>query len=102
MDTSVIIALLGVVSSVSSFMFGRRKRHVEVVGQELSNMQKAIQVWKDVAEYQTGEIATLRGEINNLKKELLEIERLYRKRFMAQYQTCTNYQPPTHKKNHKS
>ena len=98
MDTSIIIALLGIVSSVTSFMFGRRKRQAEVVGHELSNMQKAIQVWKEVAEYQTGEISTLRGEINNMKKELADVERLYRKRFMLEFQSCVNYQSATNKK----
>jgi cell division protein FtsB len=87
MDTSLIIALLGVVSSIAGFLLGRRRRHAEVVGQELSNMQKAIQVWKEVAEYQTTEIATLRREINDLKKEMYGMEQMYRERFC---QTCTN------------
>jgi len=78
MDTSLIIALIGVVSTVCGFLFGRRKRHAETIGYELNNMQKAIQVWKEVAEYQTGEIASLRTEIDNLKKELLNVEKMYR------------------------
>jgi hypothetical protein len=78
MDTSIIIAFLGIVSSIVGFIFGRRKRHVEVVGPELSNMQQAIQVWKEVAEYQTGEISTLRNEINELKRQLSGVERLFR------------------------
>jgi len=41
-------------------------------------MQKAIQVWKEVAEYQTGEISTLRREIDELKKEMICMERMYR------------------------
>jgi LPXTG-motif cell wall-anchored protein len=62
MDTSVIIALIGVVSTIAGFLFGRRKRHAETIGYELSNMQKAIQVWKEVADYQSSEIASLRKE----------------------------------------
>ena len=81
MDTSVIIAILGIVSSFSGFMLGRRKRQAEVVGQELSNMQKAIQVWKEVAEYQSGEIAALHKEIDALKKKLAKVEEKYRERF---------------------
>ena len=82
MDASVVIALLGIASSFISFMFGRRQRHAKTVGQELSNMQQAIQVWKEVAEYQTSEIATLRKEINDMKKEMYDVERKYRERFM--------------------
>ena len=78
MDTSVIIALLGIASSIAGFMFGSRKRHAETVGSELENMQKAIQVWKEVAEYQTEEISTLRGEINEFKRQLTGVERLFR------------------------
>jgi len=78
MDTSLIIALLGILSSIVGFLFGRRKHHAETVGNELENMQKAIQVWKEVAEYQTAEISTLRGEINELKRELSGVERLFR------------------------
>jgi len=81
MDTSLIIALLGIVSSISGFMLGRRKRQAEVVGQELSNMQKAIQVWKEVAEYQSGEIASLHKEIDALKRKLAKVEEKYRERF---------------------
>ena len=81
METSIIIALLGIISSIAGFMVGRRKRHAEVVGYELSNMQKAIQVWKEVADYQSGEIATLRKEIDDLKKELSNVDLKYRERF---------------------
>ena len=79
MDTSIIIALLGVVSSFAGYMLGSRRRKAECVGYELNNMQKAIQVWKEVAEYQAVEIATLRREIDDLKKELANIELKYRR-----------------------
>jgi predicted nucleic acid-binding Zn-ribbon protein len=77
MDTSLIIALIGVVSTIAGFFFGRRKRHAETIGYELSHMQKAIQVWKEVADYQSSEIATLRKEIDDLKKELHNVEKMY-------------------------
>ena len=79
MDTSIIIALIGVVSTVCGFLFGRRKRHAETIGYELNKMQKAIQVWKEVAEYQTGEIASLRTEIDNLKRILLLYTSIYQR-----------------------
>jgi polyhydroxyalkanoate synthesis regulator phasin len=44
-------------------------------------MQQAIQVWKEVAEYQTGEITNFRKEIDQLKKELANVEQKYRERF---------------------
>ena len=78
MDTSLVIAIIGVVSTFTGFVVGRRKRQAEVVGHELSNMQKAIQVWKEVAEYQSGEIAALHKEINDLKKKLTKVEQKYR------------------------
>jgi DNA repair exonuclease SbcCD ATPase subunit len=40
-------------------------------------MQKAIQVWKEVADYQSSEIASLRKEIDDLKKELYNVEKMY-------------------------
>ena len=85
METSVIIALLGIASSIGSFMAGRRKRHADAVGQELSNMQKAIHVWKEVAEYQTREITKLRMEIEELKKELSKVEQKYRELFKLEH-----------------
>jgi septal ring factor EnvC (AmiA/AmiB activator) len=78
MDTSLIIAIIGAVSTIAGFFAGRRKRQVEIVGKELDNIQKAIQVWKDVTEYQTDEIVKLREEIDNLKKELSKVEKMYR------------------------
>jgi len=79
MDTSLIIALIGVVSTIAGFLFGSRKRQAEAIGYELNNVQKAIQVWKEVAEYQTSEIASLRAEINELKEELNNLEKMHRK-----------------------
>jgi len=91
MDTSVIIAILGVVSTFTGFMAGRRKRRAEVIGHELSNMQKAIQVWKEVAEYQSGEIAALHKEINDLKKKLAKVEQKYRERFKEKQNKNKNH-----------
>ena len=90
MDTSLIIALIGVVTTVAGFLFGSRKRKAEVVGQELSNMQKAIQVWKEVAEFQTSEIASLRKEIDDLKKELSGVERMYREQHSGKLKAIEN------------
>jgi len=85
MDTSLIIALIGVVSTIAGFLFGSRKRQAEAIGYELCNMQKAIQVWKEVAEYQTTEISSLRAEINDLKSELNDLEKMHRKQCTGAY-----------------
>jgi hypothetical protein len=87
-DKSIIIALIGIVSSIVGFLAGRRKRHIEIVGGELDNIKKAIQVWKEVTEYQSDEIAKLRLDIGELKKELAGVEKMYRERFMLHCSEC--------------
>jgi hypothetical protein len=88
MNTSIIIALIGLLTSIGGYLAGRRMRRAETVGKELDNMQKAIREWKSIAEYQTEEICTLRCEINALKTEILNMERLYRERLAEQCITC--------------
>jgi septal ring factor EnvC (AmiA/AmiB activator) len=90
METSVIIALIGLITSIGGFHAGRRMRRAETVGKELDNMQKAIQQWKDIAEYQTGEICALRKEIDALKKEISSVERMHREQFTEYCQNCKN------------
>jgi hypothetical protein len=88
MDTTVIIAVIGLLTSIGGYLAGRRMHRAETVGRELDNMQKAIREWKSIAEYQTEEICTLRREINALKTEILNMERLYRERLAEQCQAC--------------
>lgn len=89
MDISaIIIAVLGAGGTFGGFFFGRRTRQAVAVGQELDNMQKAISTWKEIVEFQSKEVIDLRSEINNLKKELINVEHKYIEHIAHQCKTC--------------
>jgi len=93
-----ITAITGLVSSFAGFFFGHRKRRVETTGDELRNMQLVIQVWREVADSQSAEVATLRTEIVALRKEMKEMHReteslkseiiSLKEQFVMQCKTC--------------
>jgi septal ring factor EnvC (AmiA/AmiB activator) len=78
MDTSIIVAIIGTgttfIAGVFGFIFGGRRRKAEVVGIEMDNMQKAISSWKEIVDYQTTEIITLRSEITALRSQIGKLE----------------------------
>lgn len=66
MDTSLIVAFLGVVVSIISWFAGKRERRAKTYSIEIENVKK---VW-DIVNYQTGIIEDLQQEVVALKKEI--------------------------------
>lgn len=80
MDASVIIALIGLATSLGGYLAGYRTRRAQAASVEMHNMRAALKTWQEIVDHQTGEIAALRSEIIGLKNEILNVERLYRER----------------------
>lgn len=69
MDTSLIVALLGVVVSVISWFAGRSERKVKIRSIELDNVKK---VW-EIVNYQTSQIEELQKEVISLRNEIVQM-----------------------------
>jgi peptidoglycan hydrolase CwlO-like protein len=87
-DASIIIALTGLITSICSYLAGRRLRHAETVSKEIDNMQKAIHTWRELVDFQANEILRLDKKITELNTELRNIELLQNERIIERCKTC--------------
>lgn len=69
MDTSLIVAFLGIVVSIVSWFAGRRERKVKIRSIELDNVKK---VW-EIVNYQTAQIEELQKEVISLRNEIIRM-----------------------------
>lgn len=74
---SVVIPVLTALGAgFSGWLFGRRKQAAEAVASELETIEKAVAIWREIAqdlkkelEAQSAEIAKLRDEVSTLRKD---------------------------------
>lgn len=72
----IIPILAGLVSGFSGWLFARRKQAAEAAASELETIEKAVSIWREVAqdlkkelESQSREIAKLRDEVSTLRRD---------------------------------
>lgn len=74
---SLVIPLLTALGGgFSGWLFGRRKQAAEAVASELQTIEKAVSIWREIAqdlkkelETQSGEIVKLRDEVSTLRRD---------------------------------
>ena len=70
----------GLFGSLITWLFGRKKEKIEVQSSEITNVQEAIKIWREMATDLKAEVAdlkekveTLTTEIHNLRSENIEL-----------------------------
>lgn len=76
----IVPALTGFFGALVTWLFGRKKEGVEVQSTEITNVQEAIKIWREMATDLKSEVAELKikvdsltTEINNLRFENVEL-----------------------------
>jgi len=76
----ILPTLTAFFASAITWIFGRKKAQVEVEAGEITNVQEAIKIWREMANDMKQEVAelkikveTLTTEINNLRVENIEL-----------------------------
>jgi hypothetical protein len=76
----ILPTLTAFFASAITWVFGRKKEQVEVEAGEITNVQEAIKIWREMANDMKQEVAelkikveTLTTEINNLRVENIEL-----------------------------
>jgi len=76
----ILPALTAFFASAITWIFGRKKEQVEVEAGEITNVQEAIKIWREMANDMKQEVAelkikveTLTTEIHNLRTENIEL-----------------------------
>lgn len=76
----ILPTLTAFFASIITWIFGRKKAQVEVEAGEITNVQEAIKIWREMANDMKQEVAelkikveTLTTEIHNLRTENIEL-----------------------------
>jgi cell division protein FtsB len=78
--TELIIALIGLLTTVGAWLVSGRKNKAETLAVELQNVQQVVKLWKDLTDELTRKVTALEKEIVKLRKELEDIERANQKK----------------------
>lgn len=71
-----MIAIAGsVIGTTAGWFFGRRKTRADAVQSELENVEKAVGIWRQVADDLTLQMATLKSELADAKTEIEKLNR---------------------------
>jgi len=80
LDDIILPSATGALGAFISWIFGKRKEDVEVKGSELDNTEKAVKLWREMAEELkkqvdelSGKVDTLMQEVHNLRLENAEL-----------------------------
>lgn len=69
MDKSLIIAVIGLAGTIVAYIFGRGKAVAETKKTELDAVEKAIAIWRRLAEDLSGKVTALQVEVDKLREE---------------------------------
>jgi regulator of replication initiation timing len=79
-DEVIVPALTGFFGALVTWLFGRKKEKIEVESSEITNVQEAIKIWREMATDLKSEVAELKikvdsltTEIHNLRSENIEL-----------------------------
>ena len=76
MDPQIILAIFALIGPILGYAFAKRKNTAEAQGSELDNVDKAVTIWRKLAEDLE---AKLKVEIDSLRKENEEMKGLVAK-----------------------
>ena len=66
----VIPATTGLFGSLVTWLFGRKKEKLEVESSEITNVQEAIKIWREMATDLKAEVADLKDKVESLTTEI--------------------------------
>lgn len=66
----IIPSITGVFGSLVTWLFGRKKEKLEVESSEITNVQEAIKIWREMATDLKAEVADLKDKVESLTTEI--------------------------------
>jgi regulator of replication initiation timing len=66
----VIPGVTGLFGSLVTWLFGRKKEKIEVQSSEITNVQEAIKIWREMATDLKAEVADLKDKVESLTNEI--------------------------------
>lgn len=66
--------LAAVGTGVAGWLFGRRKQNVEIKTSELDNVEKAVEIWREMASDLRGQFQALQTEVLTLQRQVTKLE----------------------------
>lgn len=69
-DEVILPAITGFFGALITWLFGRKKEGVEVQGSEITNVQEAIKIWREMATDLKNEVADLKIKVETLTNEI--------------------------------
>jgi len=72
----VIPSVTGVITAFIGWVAGKRKEDAELKASDLDNVDKAVQIWQDLAEKMSNKVDALSSQVEALQKENLELRNI--------------------------
>ena len=69
-DEVILPAITGFFGALVTWLFGRKKEGVEVQSTEITNVQEAIKIWREMATDLKAEVADLKEKVESLTNEI--------------------------------
>jgi len=66
----IVPAITGFFGALITWLFGRKKEGVEVQSTEITNVQEAIKIWREMANDLKAEVADLKDKVDSLTTEI--------------------------------
>lgn len=70
LDDIIVPSITGAIGAFVSWIFGRKKEDVEVQGNAIDNVDKAVKLWQDTAEKMSQRVDELSEKVEALTKEV--------------------------------
>lgn len=74
-DTLLVPILTAFAGAFSGWFFGRRKQQAEAVQSELQTIEKAVAIWREIAQDLKKELAEQSEQIEKLREEVSTLRR---------------------------
>ena len=69
-DDIIVPSITGGIASFVTYLVGRKKENIEVQGNALDNVDKAVKMWQDTAEKMSQRVDELSEKVELLTKEV--------------------------------
>lgn len=66
----ILPSLFSALSGLFGWLIGRKKENVEIQGSEITNVQEAIKIWREMATDMKAEVADLKEKVETLTNEI--------------------------------
>lgn len=73
-DEVIVPGLTGFFGSLITWVFGRKKEGIEVQSTEITNVQEAIKIWREMATDLKAEVADLKIKVESLTTEIYNLK----------------------------